>query len=93
MASIAAQHTAAVYAGTIDGDTAAQLFALLTDTALAYLMEAEAELAGPGQSMAAAADLTAKGTLLTGLAENLDLKSDTASASATMGEALSGCSA
>ncbi len=33
-------------------DTAAQLFALLTDTALAYRMEVEAELAdpGPGQS-------------------------------------------
>jgi hypothetical protein len=28
----------------MDGDTAAQLFALLADTALAYLMEVEAEL-------------------------------------------------
>ena len=37
---------AALYPHT-DGDTAAQLFALLTDTALAYQMEAEAELADP----------------------------------------------
>jgi len=75
MAQIAAQHAAARYRH-MDGDTAAQLFALLTDTALAYLMEVEAELAdpGPGQSLAAATGLTAKDTLLTGLAENLDLK-------------------
>jgi Domain of unknown function (DUF4314) len=75
MAQIAARHAAALYPHTA-GDTAAQLFALLTDTALAYLMETEAELAhpGPGQSLAAAAGLTAKDTLLTGLAENLDLK-------------------
>ena len=77
MAQIAAQHAAALYRH-MDGDTAAQLFALLTDTALAYLMEAEADLAdpGPGQSLAAASGLSAKGTLLTGLAENLDLKDD-----------------
>ena len=77
MAQIAAQHAAALYRH-MDGDTAAQLFALLTDTALAYLMEVEAELAdpGPGQSMAAASGLTAKETLLTGLGENLDLKDD-----------------
>jgi hypothetical protein len=77
MAEIAARHAAALYQH-MDGDTAAQLFALLTDTALAYLMEAEAELAdpGPGQSLAAASGLTAKDTLLTGLAENLDLKND-----------------
>ena len=48
MARTAAQHTATAYPGTMDGDTARQLFALLTDTALAYLMEAEAELADPG---------------------------------------------
>jgi hypothetical protein len=78
MAQIAARHTAAVYPGTMDDDTARQLFALLTDTALAYLMEVGAELAdpGPGQSLAAASGLTAKETLLTGLAENLDLKDD-----------------
>src|SRR5581483_9615136 len=77
MAQIAARHAAALYPH-LDGDTAAQLFALLTDTALAYQMEAEAELAdpGPGQSLAAASGLTAKDTLLTGLAENLDLKDD-----------------
>jgi len=76
MAQTAARHAATGYPGIMDGDTAAQLFALLTDTALAYLMEAEAELAdpGPGQSLAAASGLTAKETLLTGLAENLDLK-------------------
>jgi hypothetical protein len=62
----------------MDGDTAAQLFALLTDTALAYQMETEAELAdpGPGQSLAAATGLSAKDALLTGLGENLDLKND-----------------
>jgi hypothetical protein len=77
MAQIAARHAAGLYRH-LDGDTAAQLFALLTDTALAYLMEVEADLAdpGPGQSLAAASDLTAKGTLLAGLAENLDLKND-----------------
>jgi hypothetical protein len=76
MAQIAAQHTAAVYWQTMDGDTSAQLFALLTDTAPAYLMEVEAELAdpGPGQSLAAACGLTAKDAVLTGLGENLDLK-------------------
>ena len=76
MAKTAAKYTAGHYQAIRDGDTAAQLFALLTDTALAYLMETEAELAGPGpgQSLAAAAGLTAKDTLLTGLAENLDLK-------------------
>lgn len=75
MAETAAQYTAGHYP-IREGDTAAQLFALLTDTALAYLMETEAELAdpGPGQSLAAAAGLTAKDALLTGLAENLDLK-------------------
>jgi hypothetical protein len=75
MAQIAALHAAGLYRH-LDGDTAAQLFALLTDTALAYLMEVEADLAGPGpgQSLAAASDLSAKGTLLAGLAENLDLK-------------------
>jgi hypothetical protein len=75
MAQTAARHAAAVYPH-LDGDTAAQLFALLTDTALAYLMEAEAELAdpGPGQSLAAACSLSAKEILLAGLAENLDLK-------------------
>ena len=77
MAQIAARHAAGRYRH-LDGDTAAQLFALLTDTALAYLMEVEADLAdpGPGQSLAAASGLTAKGTLLAGLAENLDLKND-----------------
>ena len=77
MAQIAARHAAGRYQH-VDGDTAAQLFALLTDTALAYLMEAEAELAdpGPGQSLAAASGLSAKETLLTGLGENLDLKND-----------------
>jgi hypothetical protein len=78
MAQTAARHAATGYPGIMDGDTAAQLFALLTDTALAYLMEAEAELAdpGPGQSLAAASGLTAKATLLTGLSENLDLKNN-----------------
>jgi hypothetical protein len=77
MAQIAARHAAALYPHT-DGDTAAQLFALLADTALAYQMEVEAELAdpGPGQSLAAASGLSAKETLLTGLGENLDLKDD-----------------
>jgi hypothetical protein len=75
MAQIAARHAAALYPHT-DGDTAAQLFALLADTALAYQMEVEAELAdpGPGQSLAAASGLSAKETLLTGLGENLELK-------------------
>ena len=75
MAKIAAQHAAALFPH-MDGDTAAQLFALLADTALAYQMEVEAELAdpGPGQSLAAACGLSAKDTLLTGLGENLDLK-------------------
>lgn len=78
MAAIAAQHAAAVYPGIMVGDTARQLFALLADTALAYLMEAEAELAdpGPGQSLAAATGLTAKQTLLAGLGKTLDLKDD-----------------
>jgi len=77
MAQIAARHAAALYPH-MDGDTAAQLFALLADTALAYQMEAEAELAdpGPGQSLATASGLSAKETLLTGLGENLDLKDD-----------------
>jgi hypothetical protein len=79
MAKIAARHAAALYPHT-GGDTAAQLFALLTDTVLAYQMEVEAELAGPGpgpgQSLAAASGLTAKDALLTGLGENLDLKDD-----------------
>ena len=63
MAKIAAQHAAALYPH-MGGDTAAQLFALLTDTALAYQMEVEAELAapGPGQSLAAASGLSAKET-------------------------------
>ena len=76
MAKIAAQHAATAYPGIMDEDTAAQLFALLTDTALAYQMEVEAELAdpGPGQSLAAASGLSAKDTVLTGLDENLDLK-------------------
>ncbi len=77
MAKIAAQHAAALYPH-MDADTAAQLFALLTDTALAYQMQAEAELAdpGPGQSLAAASGLSAKEALLTGLDENLELKDD-----------------
>jgi hypothetical protein len=76
MAKIAAQHAATAYPGIMDEDTAAQLFALLTDTALACQMEVEAELAdpGPGQSLAAASGLSAKDTVLTGLDENLDLK-------------------
>jgi hypothetical protein len=62
MAQIAAQHAATAYPEAMDGDTAAQLFALLTDTALAYLMEAGADLAdpGPGQSLAVASSLTAQ---------------------------------
>ena len=74
----AARHAATAYPGMMDGDTAAQLFALLTDTALAYQMEVEAELAdpGPGQSLAAASGLSAKEALLTGLDENLDLKDE-----------------
>jgi len=78
MAQIAARHAATVYPGAMGGDTAVQLFALLTDTALACLMETEAELAdpGPGQSLAAASGLTARQALLTGLEENLDLKED-----------------
>jgi hypothetical protein len=76
MAQLAARHAADKYPGVMDGDTAAQLFALLADTALAYQMQAEAELAdpGPGQSLAAASGLTARQALLTGLDENLDLK-------------------
>jgi hypothetical protein len=78
MAQIAARHAAAAYPGIMDEDTAAQLFALLTDTALAYRMEVEAELAdpGPGQSLAAASGLSANDTVLTGLEENLDLKDE-----------------
>lgn len=57
-----------------DGDTAGQLFALLADVALAYLMEIEAELADPGQSLACVAGLSAKATLLTALSESLDVK-------------------
>src|SRR5579863_4939067 len=74
-AEIAAWHAAVLYRH-MDGDTAAQLFALLADVALAYLMEVEAELAdpGPGQSLAAAAGLSAKATLLTALGESLDVK-------------------
>jgi hypothetical protein len=77
MAQIAARHAVGRYRH-MDGNTAAQLFALLTDTALAYQMEVEADLAdpGPGQSLAAASGLSAKQTLLTGLGENLDLKDD-----------------
>jgi hypothetical protein len=77
MAQIAAQHAAGRYRH-MDGDTAAQLFALLTDTALAYQLQAGAELAdpGPGQSLAAASGLSAKEALLTGLEENLDLKDE-----------------
>jgi len=77
MAQIAAQHATALYPH-MDPDIAAQLFALLTDTALAYQMEVEAELAdpGPGQSLAAASSLSAKDTVLTGLNENLDLKNE-----------------
>ena len=76
MAQLAARHAASKYPGVMDGDTAAQLFALLADTALAYQMQVEAELAdpGPGQSLAAASGLSARQALLTGLAENLDLK-------------------
>lgn len=74
MAQIAAQHAATAYPGIMEEDTAAQLFALLTDTALAYQMEAEAELADPGQSLAAASGRSARDTVLTGLEENLDLK-------------------
>ena len=68
MAQIAAQHAVTAYPGIMDGDTAGQLFALLTDTALACLMEAEAELAdpGPGQSLAAATGLTATQALRPG---------------------------
>jgi hypothetical protein len=78
MAQIAARHAATAYPGIMDGDTAAQLFALLTDTALACQMEAEAELAdpGPGQSLAGVSGLSARDTVLTGLGENLDLKDD-----------------
>jgi hypothetical protein len=78
MAQLAARHAASKYPGAMDGDTAAQLFALLADTALAYQMQVEAELAdpGPGQSLAAASGLTAQQALITGLAENLDLKED-----------------
>lgn len=78
MARIAARHAAAKYPAMTGDGTAAQLFALLADTALAYLMEVEADYAdpGPGRSMAAASGLTAKEALLTGLAENLDLKDD-----------------
>ena len=39
MAQTAARHAATGYPGIMDGDTAAQLFALLTDTALAYLIK------------------------------------------------------
>ncbi len=76
MAANAAQHAGWAYPGLMSGDTARQLFALLTDIALACLMEIEADLAdpGPGQSLAAASGLTAKATLLTALGENLDRK-------------------
>lgn len=76
MAQLAARHAASKYPGAMDGDTADWLFALLADTALAYQMQVEAELAdpGPGQSLAAASGLSARQALLTGLDENLDLK-------------------
>jgi hypothetical protein len=76
MAQTAARHAAAAYPGIMDGDTAGQLCALLTDTARAYLMEAEADLAGPcpGLSLAAASGLPAKDALLAGPGENPDLK-------------------
>lgn len=79
MAKLAAEHAALAYPGIFeDGDTAGQLFALLADTAMAYQMEVEAELAdpGPGQSLAAASGKSAKDLLLTGLGENLDLKDE-----------------
>lgn len=78
MADNAARHAAWAYPGFTDGGTAGQLFALLADVALAYLMEVEAELAdpGPGQSLAAAAGLTAKATLLKALGESLDVKNE-----------------
>jgi hypothetical protein len=70
-----AEHTAWAYPGFTDGDTAGQLFALLADVALAYLMEVEAEVAdpGPGQSLAGVVGLSAKATLLTALSESLDV--------------------
>jgi hypothetical protein len=76
MATIAARHAATAYPGIMDEDTAAQLFALLTDTALAYRMEVQAELAdpGPGQSLVGATGLSATDTVLTALKENLGLK-------------------
>ena len=78
MAGNAARHAAWAYPGFTDGGTAGQLFVLLADVALAYLMEVEAELAdpGPGQSLAAASGLSAKDTVLTGLEENLGLKDE-----------------
>lgn len=76
MAAIAAQHVATLYRGAMDGDTASQLFALLTNTAMVCRMETDPDLVdpGPGQSLSAASGLTVAQALLTGLAENLDLK-------------------
>ena len=47
-AALAARHASAVYPQIMDGDTAAQLFALLTDTAWACLIQSQADLADPG---------------------------------------------
>ena len=84
MADNAARHAAWAYPGLADGDTAGQLFTLLADVALAYLMEVEAELAdpGPGQSLACVAGLSAKATLLTALGESLDVKNGNPAAGA-----------
>lgn len=76
MAQIAKMHTDGVYPGdpVTEGSTHGQLFALLVDTAVAYLMEIEAELAdpGPGKSLASMSGQTATELLLTALEENLD---------------------
>ena len=84
MADNAARHAAWAYPGFTDDNTAGQLFALLADVALAYLMEVEAELAdpGPGQSLAGVAGLSAKATLLTALGESLDVKNGNPAAGA-----------
>jgi hypothetical protein len=84
MADNAARHAAFAYPGFTGSNTATQLFALLADVALACLMEIEAELAdpGPGQSLACAAGLSAKTTLLTALGESLDLKNRNPAAAA-----------
>lgn len=80
MTRLAAQHAASAYPGAMDGDTPAQLWALLADAALAYQVEVLAMISVPGRARrpapgrAARDALTedARDILLTGLTSSLD---------------------